>query len=174
MTGSAVISPCGTYRLELARDVELDPLMVGLLGPGCTTLLIGVNPSTADAVQNDATIRKDIGFAQRLGWARILKGNKFAYRATDVRELAMAADPVGPGNDVHLERMMREAAIVVACWGPLSKLPARLRGRWREVVAIAERVGKPLHCFGTAKDGQPLHTLMLPYSTPLVRWSPPL
>ena len=163
---NAILSSCGTYRMRLERGI--DPLLGGPVAALC-----GVNPSTADAVLNDATIRKDMGFARRLGWSRIIKINKFAYRATDVRKLASAVDPVGPENDAHLRQAMIDADIVVACWGPLAKLPPRLRSRWRGVVAIANDVGKPLHCFGTAKDGQPLHTLMLAYATPLRLWENP-
>lgn len=161
---SAIISPCGTYRYHLSRDLGR---------PGPTVALLGVNPSTADATVNDATIRKDLGFGARLGWGRIVKGNKFAYRATDVRELRAAADPVGPENDHHLRAIIRDADIVVACWGPLSKLPKNLRARWLEVVAFAAAAGVQLQCFGTSQDGQPRHTLMLAYDTPLRLWEPP-
>ena len=158
---SAILSPCSLFRYRLEREVSHEGLVAAILG---------VNPSTADAEIDDHTIRKDMGFARRFGWRKIIKGNKFAFRATDVRELRRAHDPVGPENDTHLERIMRDADIVVAAWGPLAKLPPQLRSRWREVVAIADRVGKPLHCFGTAKDSQPRHTLMLAYNTPLLPW----
>jgi len=68
---------------------------------------------------------------------------------------------------------MREADILVAAWGPLAKLPKHLRGRYKSIVRMAECVGKPLYCFGTSNDGQPRHTLMLPYSTQLELWSAP-
>jgi hypothetical protein len=64
-----------------------------------------------------------------------------------------------------------EAASVA--WGPLGKLPPPLRTRWRDVVAIADRVGCRLMCWGTAQDGQPRHPLMLAYSTPLIEWRRP-
>lgn len=160
---SAIISVCGMYRTRLDRD---------LLTPGPVAAIIGVNPSTADGCADDATIRKDYGFCRRNGIGRFIKGNKFAFRATDVRELRTAKDPIGPLNDFYLEQMMREADIVIAAWGPLAKLPKHLRGRWKRVVSIARDVGKTLHCFGTAKDGQPLHTLMLSYDARLVEWRP--
>jgi hypothetical protein len=163
---SAVFSPCGTYRLRLDREV--DPLLGGPVATLC-----GVNPSIAGAEANDQTIRKDIGFGRIHGWSRFIKINKFAHVATDVRGLANAVDPIGPENDAYIEAAIREADVFVPCWGPLEKLPRRLRGRWREVLAIAERIGKPILCFGTAQDGQPRHTLMLAYSTPLVKWEPP-
>ena len=61
---SAVISPCGRYRYRLERD-----------GPGeGRTVIIMVNPSTADAETDDATIRKLKGFGARNGWGRIIVG----------------------------------------------------------------------------------------------------
>jgi len=161
---SAIISTCGRYRTRLEREVSEQ---------GIVAAIFGVNPSTADATENDATIRKDIGFAQRNGWRRIIKGNKFSYRAADVRQLAKCIDPTGPDNDAHLLQIMRDADILVAAWGPLTKLPKHLRGRFKVLVRMAESVGKPFYCFGTAKDGQPRHTLMLAYSTPLELWRAP-
>lgn len=162
--GAAVISPCGLYRYRLERH--------GLSGAGAVAWIM-VNPSTADAARDDATIRKVVGFTERLGGGWAIVGNKFAYRATDVRELRPAPDPRGPENDAHLERIMQEAPLVIAAWGPLAKLPAHLRRRWRTVCAIADRAGAKLMCFGTAQDGQPRHPLMLAYDTPLVEWRRP-
>ncbi len=164
---SAVFSSCRTWRYSLGREV--DPL----LGRG-TLLLLGVNPSDADEETNDQTIRKDMGFCRVLGFARITKGNLFAYCSKDIRGLRDAADPIGPDNDEALRRLMGEADAVVACWGPTAKVPRALRGRWREVTAIAAEMGVALQCFGTAKDGQPLHTLTLSYRLPLRPWVPPL
>lgn len=140
---------------------------------GIVAALPGVNPSTAGAVDDDQTIRKDIGFAQRLGWRKIIKVNKCAYRAKDVRDLARALDPIGPENDRWLAEAFDEADIIVPCWGPLAKLPKYLRRRWLEVMRIAERSGKPIMCLGVCNDGQPRHTLMLAYETPLIPWVKP-
>lgn len=161
---SAVISACGRYRYRLERDVS---------DQGIVAAILGVNPSTADAKVDDQTIRKDMGFARRLGCRRIIKGNKFAFRATDVKALRTARDPIGPENDAYLGDIMQDADIVIVAWGSLSKLPKRLRSRWRTIVKIAGVFGKPLYCFGTAQDGQPRHTLMLSYDTPLIEWSQP-
>lgn len=161
---SAIFSPCGLWRYRLERDIGR---------PGPVVALLGVNPSKAGAEVNDPTIRKDMGFGERLGWGRIIKGNKFALVSTDIRGLRDVPDPVGPENDAHLEQIMRDADQVIACWGPLAKLPPNRRKRWYAVARIADRVGKPLYCFGRAQDGQPLHTLMLAYDTPLVPWERP-
>jgi len=163
--GSAILSDCGTYRYRLERDI-------GRFGNSSLAFIM-VNPSTADATADDATIRKCMGFAERNGFGRLIVGNKFAFRATDVRALIKADNAIGPDNDAHLEQIARDADLLVAAWGPLSKLPRWLRSRWYAIAAIADRVGKPLHCFGTAQDGHPRHPLMLAYDTSLVEWSQP-
>lgn len=161
---SAVISPCGAYRYRLERHA--------LTGAGAVAWIM-VNPSTADATQDDATIRKVIGFSNRMGAGWAIVGNKFAYRATDVRELKVCRDPTGPDNDAHLAAIISEAPTVVVAWGPLAKLPKHLHCRWRTVARIADDIGRPLMCFGTAQDGHPRHPLMLAYDTPLVEWKRP-
>jgi len=70
---TAAISSCGTYRYRLERH--------GLAGAGAVAWIM-VNPSTADATNDDATIRKVIGFTERLGGGWAIVGNKFAFRAT--------------------------------------------------------------------------------------------
>lgn len=168
--GSAIFSgenpPIYRYRLERS---------LSLWGP--TVALLGVNPSKAGAEVNDQTITKDIGFGERLGWGRIIKGNLFARISTDVRglreSLTNPIDPIGPENDAHLRQIMTDADIVVPCWGPTAKVPKAIRNRWRSVARIADDLGKPLWCFGVAQDGQPRHTLMLAYATPLIPWVRP-
>jgi hypothetical protein len=161
---SAIFSPCGRYRMRLERDLG---------GKGPTAAIFGVNPSTADAVANDHTIRKDLGFAQLLGWGRIIKGNKFAYRSTDIKGLATVADPVGPDNDAHLEQIMRDADIHVVAWGSLGKLPPGLRERWKVLARIADGIGCQLLCWGTCQDGQPVHPLRISYDLQLKPWARP-
>jgi hypothetical protein len=161
---SAVISDCGFYRYRLERHA--------LSGAGSVAWIM-VNPSTADAKADDPTIRKVIGFSERMdaGWAIV--GNKFAFRAKDVNALKFARDPVGPDNDEHLSSIIADAGRVIVAWGPLAKLPPTLRRRWYKIAHIADAIGKPLMCFGTAQDGHPRHPLMLAYDTPLVEWRRP-
>jgi hypothetical protein len=158
---SAVFSPDGLFRYRLDRDLG---------GDGAAALILGVNPSDADAEKNDQTIRKDLGFCERYGWGWLTKGNLFSLVATDVNELKTAPDPVGPENNEHLIAMLKEADIVIVAWGRAAKLPKSLRYRIGEVVAMAKSLGVELWCFGTCDDGQPRHTLMLAYETPLVKW----
>lgn len=170
--GSAVISSCSQYRYRLERSL-------GRVGP--TMAFIMVNPSTADATDDDPTIRKCMGFARKHGCGEIVVGNLFAFRATDVNALRRCADPVGPDNDRHLREIMYAADDVVVAWGARDKLPEILRGRWKDVVRIAdsraegtgERLVTPIRCLGVCADGHPRHPLMVGYDTPLIDWQVP-
>lgn len=158
---SAVISPCGKYRYRLTRSVGMADRAVAF---------IGVNPSTADAETDDATIRKMCGFARRWGYDRIEVVNLFAWRATDVRKLAKADNPVGPENDAHIRSTLASVAMAVPCWGSLNKLPDALRGRVERVREVLYETPIALCCLGLTKDRDPKHPLMLGYSTPLSLW----
>ena len=158
---TAVISACGKYRYRLSRQFGLCAR---------TVTFIGVNPSTADAEIDDATVRKWVGFAKRWGFDRIEVVNLFAFRSTDVRALATADDPVGPNNDYHTKRALQEAALVVPCWGSVTKLPDALCGRIGIVRDWITAVDVPVKCLGFTKHGDPRHPLMLGYDTPLVGW----
>jgi len=82
---SAVLSDCGTYRYSLTRRWSPGPLLGWVM----------LNPSRADALVDDPTIRRCVGFARRWGFAGIVVRNLYALRATDPRELSRHPAPVG-------------------------------------------------------------------------------
>jgi hypothetical protein len=162
---SAVLSDDKLYRYRLERDLGRS---------GKTAAVIMVNPSIADADIDDHTIRKLYGFAERFDIGRLVVGNLFAFRATDIGELAQAADPIGPKNDWHLVDIMASATMVIVAWGSSGKLPRSLRSRWRDVICLADMNGiRGFWCLGTAADGHPLHPLTLGYERPLINWKVP-
>lgn len=159
MTKSAIISHCGKYRYRLDR-------MVSDSGP--VYAFFGVNPSTADASVDDATVRKWRGFVQRWGGSRFIVGNVFAYRATDVSKLATVEDALGYLSGEHITNIINEADILVPCWGNTGKVPPRLQFAFDALMDALLSSGKPVKCFGLTASGDPRHPLMLGYSTPLV------
>ncbi|MDI2516726.1 DUF1643 domain-containing protein [Pseudomonas aeruginosa] len=161
---SAVISECGRYRYRLERDCC--PPFEG----SKVYAYFGVNPSTADASIDDATVRKWRGFTLRNGGHRFIVGNVFCYRATDVKELRRQDDPFGPLSTEHFRAIVSDADILVPCWGSLSKMPRDLRGAAPQLLHWLIRSGKPVMCFGVTSCGQPKHPLMLGYDTPLIAW----
>lgn len=158
---TAVISPCGLYRYRLEREVQL---------AGLVYAYFGVNGSTATADVDDQTVRKWIGFTQRNNGRRFIVGNAFAYRATNVRELAQADDPVGPDNNEHLRQIIADADVLVPCFGNQSKVPNRLRPQFDVLCYLLFSAAKPVKVFGLSKGGDPLHPLMLSYDRPLIDW----
>lgn len=156
---SAVISECGLYRYRLDRKVSDN---------GPVYAFFGVNPSTADAEQDDATVRKWTGFVSRWGGSRFIVGNVFAYRATDVRELSKVADPIGRRCNDYIREIVSEADVLVPCWGNITKVSPDLRPNFLWLKQKLDASGKPVMTFGLSKDGHPMHPLMLGYSTQLV------
>lgn len=148
------------YRYRLEREVA---------AMGSVFAFFGVNPSTADASLDDATVRKWRGFALRNGCRRFIVGNVFSYRATDVRELATAAAR-GPDHERHISAILSDADILVPCWGNTSKAPPALRNHFDALLARMRLSGKPIMHFGLTQSGDPKHPLMLGYDTPLTAW----
>jgi hypothetical protein len=158
---SALLSDCGLFRWRLERDIQLSGIVVAL---------IGVNPSTADATVNDHTITKDIGFGIRNGWRKIIKGNVFAFRATDVNRLRTVGNHRHEQNAQHLRQIAADVDMVIPCWGARGKLPRELRPQIDTTVALLRSSGKPIMTFGFTASGDPLHPLTLAYSTPIQPW----
>lgn len=119
---------------------------------------MGLNPSTADEVNDDPTVRRCIGYARAWGYNSLIMANIFAFRATFPRDMKAAADPVGPENDKWLTACAREAALVVAAWGN----DGAYRGRSRQVVEMMTGAGVQLMCLRITKAGEPEHPLYLP------------
>ncbi|MDQ7981943.1 DUF1643 domain-containing protein [Paraburkholderia sp. SARCC-3016] len=158
---SAVISECGRYRHRLDRAVQASGIVIAYYG---------VNGSTAGPIENDQTVKKWIGFTLRNGGRKFIVGNAFGYRATDVKQLALVDDPIGPDNAKYLVEIIAEADLHVPCWGDREKVPRHLRHRFDELEMQLRHSGKPIKIFGLTKGGDPLHPQMLGYSTKLVDW----
>ena len=159
---TAVISPCGKYRYRLERTIAME-------GPAYA--YFGINPSTADASINDATVRKWIGFTKVFGGSRLIVGNVFAYRATDVSDLVNDPQPAfSLENQRHLRQIAADADVLVPCWGNKSKAPKELRHHFDNVLHLLRQTGKPIKHFGLTKNGDPKHPLMLGYDVPLQPW----
>lgn len=161
---SAVISDCGKFRYRLDRTVG---------EYGFVYAFFGVNPSTADASIDDATVRKWNGFTQRWGASRYVVGNVFAFRSTDVKALAKADDPIGRLNNDYLKQIIADADVLVPCWGDQMKVPQQLRMHFHWMMQQLVGSGKPVKTFGLSKGGFPKHPLMLGYDTPLIDWVRP-
>jgi hypothetical protein len=142
--GGAVFSACGTYRYALWRTWDANLPAV---------LFIGLNPSTADAVHDDPTIRRCLGYARAWGCGSLRVANLFALRTPHPEQLWQAADPIGPENDDWLAALSADAGLIVACWGNL--------GAQRQRAAQVQTRLPELACLGVTRQSQPAHPLYL-------------
>lgn len=158
-SSGALFSPCDRYRYSLWR----------CWGPAQPRLLIvGLNPSTADAAHNDPTIRRCIGFAKSWGYGSVTVTNLFALRSPYPKALRAAADPVGPETDAWIGRLVAEADLCLVAWGNGGKL----LGRDRAVGARLARSDRSLVCLGVTKQGQPAHPLYQKKTLKPMSWIP--
>lgn len=129
-----------------------------------------LNPSTADAMEDDATINRCVRRAQRCGAGGIIVVNLFAYRATRPAELSPCPDPVGEFNDEFICQAIAEPRrMVIAGWGA----HGTLRGRAGQVTRMLAAAGITTWCLGTTKNGQPVHPLYQPRDAELVPYRAP-
>lgn len=156
MRRDALFSPCGNYRYRLTRVWDDRPPLVFVM----------LNPSRADAAVDDPTMRRCIGFAERLGFGGMTALNLFAWRTPYPPDLRTVADPVGPDNGMHLADAMRGGGTIVAAWG----VHGALDGRGEMFRALAREAGVPLSCLGTTKDGHPRHPLYVRNTQTLERF----
>lgn len=147
----AVISPCNRFRYWLHRRWDARNLVAFVM----------LNPSTADAENDDPTIRKCIGFAQRWGYGGIVVVNLYAFRATSPKQLALASitqDVEGPENHAYAMRAFDEATKVIAAWGTMGGAQAHTMRGWMDAAGIQP------WALDVTKGGHPKHPLYVPYA----------
>lgn len=156
MSLETIFSPDRKYRYTLYREWEPSKPLVAF---------IGLNPSTADEVQNDPTVTRCINFAKAWGAGRFCMLNLFGYRSTDPKGLYAVKDPVGADNAVWVDTVAREADIVVCAWGTHGR--KRMPEHAMDVEAMLYRISlkrsrAPAVCsLGWNADGSPKHPLYL-------------
>ena len=141
-----VFSPDRRYRYVLWREW-------GLAAHSPYVMFVGLNSSTANEDENDPTIRRCIGFTKAWGFSALCMTNLFAYAARDPREMKRQSDPVGPENDVWLERCAKDSSLIIIAWG--------VHGKYKDRDRAVERLlsYRDLYCVGLTKDGHPRHPL---------------
>jgi hypothetical protein len=170
--GTARFSACGTWRYELTRDLT-ESCYAPKRGSG-VLVSIGLNPSTATGDDDDPTVHKESFYTIAWGYARFIKANAYAFRATKPVNMFAARDRgidiVGPGNDAAIlaavDLVRQQGGRVLVAWGRHIE-PERQR-------AIARLLGPvPAYCIKPNKDGTPFHTCYSRNDAVPVRWSCP-
>lgn len=164
LTAGATFDRTGAYRYTLLRRWARR---------GGKVTWVMLNPSTADALVLDPTIRRCEGFSRAWGFGELSVVNLFAFRSTDPGALYRHAagfphpEPVGPGNDQAILACCRHADLVVAAWG----VHGSHLGRGAAVRALLTDAGVALHVLGLTKGGQPKHPLYQRATLRAVPWT---
>ena len=116
-------------------------------------LFVGLNPSTADEVQDDPTIRRCIRYSKDWGYGGYIMGNIFAYRSTNPKKLLDIDAPIGSKNDYWLKKLNKEASLTIGAWGNHGKILDR--------GSQINQMFKTFHCLKITKEGFPSHPLYL-------------
>lgn len=176
--GRAEISPCGKYRYLLERAAPMND--------GRFVLWIMLNPSTADAVKNDATIRRCISYTAAWGFGKLRVVNLYAYRSSSPAALRAfyfdrigvngedgQLEAIGPLNDASIALQFVEGpALVVCAWGS----PGPHDSRPYQVLRIARNARASLHFLRMNQSTNasltcwPSHPLRLPKDLRPQRW----
>lgn len=156
MVKGAIIDETGKYRYQLWRIWdESRPLVVFIM----------LNPSTADAEEDDPTIRRCMNYARSWGYGGIKVVNLFAYRATNPKELLKVVNPTGGSDNIkHIINACKEASIIIAAWGAMGKDLGETAYNW--IIPLKE-----VYCLGTTKYGCPKHPLYLKADLKPVKWA---
>ncbi len=148
---TAIISDDRQYRYFLSRTWG---------DSGKIITFIGLNPSTADATNDDPTIKRCINFAKSWGGSTLLMVNIFAYRSTKPDVLRSVIDPIGELNDMWLAKAVDDSDVVVAAWGNNGLYKDRSQ-------AVIKMFSGKLQALRITKLGMPGHPLYVPANTEL-------
>lgn len=158
-TGSADISPCGVFRWRLTRSWDASRTHA---------TWIMLNPSTADAANDDPTIRRVRGFCERENWGGFSVVNLFPVRATDPADCRakMSVDDGGLNPGKMREAIEDDGGPIVCAWGAhgwaakaASLTEASLRICWPT---------RSVLCLGVTLNGCPRHPLYVRKDQPLI------
>jgi hypothetical protein len=154
---TAVISQCLKFRYELGRSfVE---------APNNPAIFCMLNPSTADSMIDDPTIRRCIQFAKDNGHDSLKVVNLYAFRSPTPKSLWLTDDPVGIDNDAYLMNLFSKHKRIICAWGGNAKME-----RVVEVYDMLNKLGVEMYCLGTTKAGMPKHPLYIKGDQPFIEF----
>jgi hypothetical protein len=159
VTTSAFLSDCRKYRYSLTRIWDDSKPRV---------LFIMLNPSTADATIDDATIRRCRRFAESWGYGGFYVGNLFPFRSKEPSDLLKSENPLGKCNGDHIKMMALCSEKIVCAWGN-SSIVNKLQKKFPEYKPL-EGLNRELNYLELSNDGTPKHPLYLPKTLKPVRY----
>jgi hypothetical protein len=127
-------------------------------------LFIGLNPSTANELEDDPTIRRLCSFAKGWGYGGLYAVNLYSQVTPHPEEL-LPETRNHPANIPALQMALGLSTLTVCGWGDGIKnvLDSDLGFRAEQVIGM---LSSP-KCFGLTKSGNPKHPLYLPSDSKL-------
>ena len=144
MTKDAIISKDKKYRYVLLRKWDDSKKMV---------MIIGLNPSIADDVNDDPTLTRCISFAKLWGYGGIYMLNLFAFRTANPKLMQNTKEPIGLENDKYLIEYSFKCDKVVCAWGN----GGTYKNRSNEIKSKLSN----LYYIALNKSGEPSHPLYI-------------
>lgn len=145
MDKGAEFSKCGKYRYVLWRIWDPSKPIA---------MCIGLNPSTANADQDDNTIEILMKALHANGYGGLKMTNLYALISPNPKDL-VCADPLG-NNDQWLLTTAYGCQQIIYCWGAFKRIEARVR-KIRDMFPTAK-------CFGKTANGSPWHPRATTYA----------
>src|ERR1700740_2426194 len=145
---TCTFSPDRTYRYLLIHRWN------GLF-PEKPCVWIGLNPSVADEIKLDNTLRRITTFSAAGGFNCFYMVNLFALVSTDPKAIKDHPAPIGPENDEHILAALKMVPSVFVAWGAHGKY----LGRDRQVLDLMGP--REIYCLAKTADGCPQHPLYL-------------
>ncbi len=153
-----------SYRFWLERDIQDEGLV-----PQVTFVML--NPSTADEVTDDPTIRRCKKFALDWSCQKLVVVNLFAWRATHPNQLRDCPMNEQVGEGAAWGRAFSNTdGFIVAAWGALAPEWLKELAQPRVETVVAAIGDSTIWCLGTTKSGSPRHPLYVKGDTELIEW----
>ena len=136
-------------------------------------LWCGLNPSTADALTDDPTVRRIRQFSKAWGYGGFYLVNLFAYRSTNPQVLDHPGidDPVGRLNDGRIDAVIDLCrapdgwATMICAWG----VRGGFLSRDAKFLSWCRKRPVKIMCLKITKHGFPVHPLYQPrYLKPIL------
>lgn len=115
-----------------------------------------LNPSTADELKDDRTIKRCIKFVMDWGGGGIYVTNLFAFRTKNPKIMKQSRNPIGKSNDRYLKYYSKKCQMVILAWGG----EGGFKNRDKEVLKMIGQKHK-IYCIEKSLSGFPKHPVRL-------------
>ena len=142
----AELSDCNRFRYKLWRIWDASKPLV---------MFMMMNPSTADSLQDDPTIRRCRNFAIDWGYGGFYVGNLYPYRSSNPKDLKTAPqiDSALIRNKSAIKEMADKCDKIVCAWGNAQAWPKDLLADFDNLYYIKlSSKGVPVHPLFLKKD----------------------